>query len=95
MSGKMAIVTPDGVTPRWMMDALAQRGLDTEIAGLRMETVGTGQLGETRRYHIDYKGSAPPGAPASVVGKFSSLNDVARETGLHRNTITLLNSQFN
>jgi hypothetical protein len=81
MSGKMAIVTPDGVTSQWMMDALAQRGLDTEIAGLRMETVGTGQLGETRRYHIDYKGSAPPGAPASVVGKFSSLNDVARETG--------------
>jgi len=81
MTNRMTIVMPDGVTPRWMMDALAQRGIDADIAGLRMETVGTGQLGETRRYHIDYKGSTPPGAPTSVVGKFSSLNDVARETG--------------
>jgi hypothetical protein len=81
MTEPMAIVTPDGVTPQWMTAALAQRGIDAEVAALRMEAVGTGQLGETRRFHIDYKGSAPAAAPRSVVGKFSSLNDVARETG--------------
>lgn len=81
MTETMAIVTPDGVTPQWMTAALAQRGIDAEVAALRMEAVGTGQLGETRRFHIDYKGSAPAAAPRSVVGKFSSLNDVARETG--------------
>ena len=79
--GQMPIVGPDGVTPQWLTAALAQRGIDARIAGVRMETVGTGQLGETRRYLIDYAGTPSPGAPASVVGKFSSLNDTARETG--------------
>lgn len=81
MTEPVAIVTPDGVTPQWLTAALAQRGIDAEVSGLRMEAVGTGQLGETRRFHLDYKGAVPPEAPASVVGKFSSLNDVARETG--------------
>lgn len=81
VSGQMPIVAPDGVTPSWVQAALAQRDIDARVAALRMETVGTGQLGETRRYHIDYAGTPPPGAPASVVGKFSSLNQTARETG--------------
>ena len=81
MSGQMPIVKPDAVTPSWVMAALGQRGIDARISGLRMEAVGTGQLGETRRYHITYQGTPPPGAPATVVGKFSSLNDTARETG--------------
>jgi len=50
MTERMTIVSPDGVNQQWMADALAQRGIDADIADLRMETVGTGQLGETRRY---------------------------------------------
>jgi hypothetical protein len=81
MTEPMPIVTPDGVTPRWMSAALSRRGIVAEVAALRTEPVGTGQLGETRRFHLDYVGTPPSGAPRSVVGKFSSLNEVARETG--------------
>ncbi len=81
MAEQLAIVTPVTVTPGWIEGALMQRGIDARVAGIRMETVGTGQLGETRRFFIDYAGTAPPDAPRTVVGKFSSLNDTARETG--------------
>ncbi|MGE0487504.1 MAG: phosphotransferase [Gammaproteobacteria bacterium] len=79
--GELPIVGPDGVTAPWLTAALAQRGVDAYVARLRMETVGTGQVGETRRYFIEYAGTPAPGAPASVVGKFSSLDATARETG--------------
>jgi len=81
MSEPIAVLPPEAVTAQWLTAALAQRGIDARIAGFRMETVGTGQLGETRRFHLEYAGAPPAGAPASVVGKFSSANPVARESG--------------
>ncbi len=81
MSGSLPVVPPEGVTTAWLTQALAQRGIDARVARFSMDTVGTGQLGETRRFHLQYAGTPPAGAPASLVGKFSSANPVARESG--------------
>lgn len=81
MSKPMAIVTPDAVTPAWLTDALQQRGIDARVARVESEGVGTGQLGETRRFFLHYAGATPPNAPSTVVGKFSSPNEVARKSG--------------
>jgi hypothetical protein len=78
---KIEIVAPEAVTPRWMSEALRSRGIDATVARLDMETVGTGQLGETRRFFLHYEGRPAPDAPSSVVGKFTSATPVARESG--------------
>lgn len=81
MTRPMAIVTPDAVTPAWLTDALHHRGIDARVARVESEGVGTGQLGETRRFFLHYAGPTPPDAPRTVVGKFSSPNEVARKSG--------------
>jgi hypothetical protein len=81
MTEAMAIVSPERITPAWLTAALRRRGIDATVAGFRVEAVGTGQLGETRRFHLEYAGAVPPDAPRSVVGKFPSDNEVARNTG--------------
>jgi len=78
---KIPIVMPEDVTPRWMTDALGNRGIDATVESLTMEPVGTGQLGETRRFFLKYRGAMPKDAPGTVVGKFPSENPVASETG--------------
>jgi hypothetical protein len=81
MLGTFEIVRPEGVTPDWLTRGLQGRGIDAVVDSFRMDTVGTGQLGETRRFHLTYKGRAPADAPKSLIGKFSSADTVARETG--------------
>ncbi len=81
MREKMAIVSPAEVTPTWLTQALQQRGIDARVSRLDSENVGTGQLGETRRFFLHYHGTVPPDAPATLVGKFASPNEVARKSG--------------
>lgn len=81
MSQPVAIVPPEAVTPAWITAALAAGGVNARVAALVMESVGTGQLGETRRFHLEYAGTPPTDAPKSVVGKFPSANATAAETG--------------
>ncbi|HJP35731.1 MAG TPA: hypothetical protein QF901_07050, partial [Gammaproteobacteria bacterium] len=64
-----------------MTQALRNSGVDASVSGLETENVGTGQLGETRRFHIEYAGPVPADAPSSLVGKFPSDNEVASTTG--------------
>lgn len=80
-SARIEVLPPEAVTPAWLSAALARRGIEATVSGFRIETVGTGQLGETRRFHLEYVGTPPAGAPRSVVGKFSSANPVARDSG--------------
>jgi len=81
MSSGLPVLPPEAITAEWLTAALAGRGIEARVAGFDMETVGTGQLGETRRFHLRYAGTPPPEAPATVVGKFSSANPVAAESG--------------
>ena len=81
MPQSIAVVAPEQVTPEWMTQALRARDIDVRVRSLRMDQVGTGQLGETRRFHIEYEGTPAPGAPSSLVGKFPSANATAAESG--------------
>ena len=81
MTDKLAVVSPQGVTPAWVTQALNRRDIDATVSGIKIETVGTGQLGETRRFYLDYAGPAPTDAPKTLVGKFPSDNEVASTTG--------------
>ncbi|MGR8949816.1 MAG: hypothetical protein ACU84Q_17370, partial [Gammaproteobacteria bacterium] len=75
------IITPTNITAKWLSNALQQCGIDAEVDTFDIEQVGTGQLGETRRFHLRYRGTPAPNAPRTVVGKFPSDNDVAATTG--------------
>jgi hypothetical protein len=77
----MTIVTPGEVTPAWITAALERKGIDANVAEITVETVGTGQLGETRRFHLTYAGAAPLDAPASLVAKFPSDDKTAATSG--------------
>lgn len=81
MSQTMQILAPTEVTAEWLTRALAQRDIDAQVADFDIEQVGTGQLGETRRFHLRYAGTPAPEAPATVVGKFPSDTANARESG--------------
>jgi hypothetical protein len=81
MAQPIEIVSPEGVTAPWVTAALRSRGIDAAVERLAMESVGTGQLSEARRFHLTDRGTPPPGAPSSVVGKFPSTDAVAVETG--------------
>lgn len=81
MSTGVPIVMPEGVSAAWMTRMLGVRGIDATVESVRVEQVGTGQLGETRRFHLSYKGAAPKDAPKTLVGKFPSANAVAAESG--------------
>ena len=75
------IVAPEGVTPSWITEALRGAGIDAVVDHVTMESVGTGQVAEARRFRVTYRGTPPPDAPLSFVGKFPSTDSVAVETG--------------
>lgn len=75
------IVAPEAITPEWMTATLATRGIDATVRSLTQRPVGTGQLGDTRRFDLVYGGTPPPDAPASLVGKFPSADPVSMQTG--------------
>ena len=77
----LAIVPHAQITPAWLTAALQRNGIDATIAAYEVESVGTGQLGETKRFHLRYAGAVPPAAPPTLVGKFPSDNQVAASSG--------------
>ena len=81
MTDLPAVPRYDQITAAWLSAALRKRGIEARVADFQLETVGTGQLGETRRFHLRYQGQPPAGAPHSLVGKFQSDNDVAATSG--------------
>ncbi len=91
MSPSPAIVTPGEVTADWLTEALRAKDIHATVSDVAMETVGTGQLGETRRFHLHYAPGAPADAPASLVGKFPSDDanaaNTGREMGFYRSEV--------
>ena len=75
------IVKPTEVSPDWINRALANNGIEATVSSITPENVGTGQLGETRRFHLTYSGTRPDNAPDSLVGKFPSDDVTAATTG--------------
>ena len=74
------VVDPAALTPEWLTRALRSAGLDVEVAALRSEPVGTGQMAHNERIFLEYAGDSV-GAPATLVGKFPSPNEESRASG--------------
>lgn len=53
-------------------------GQAAEITSVRTESIGTGQVGENIRFHLDWNVDDET-APASVVGKFPSASETSRQ----------------
>jgi phosphotransferase family enzyme len=74
------ILRPEAVTPDWLSAVLRAGGVDADVAGFTARPVGTGQIGQSIRFALDYA-RAPADAPASLVGKFPSPGEESRATG--------------
>ena len=91
MTQLSAVPRHDQITADWLSAALRAKGHDVTVADFGVEGVGTGQLGETKRFILRYQGQAPDNAPRTLVGKFPSDNAVAaasgRDLGFYRSEV--------
>ncbi|HSM54471.1 MAG TPA: phosphotransferase [Erythrobacter sp.] len=71
---------PDEVTGDWLAERLRQAGLlgDGRITAVRWEAIGTGQVGDSVRFHLEY--DAPDKGPATLAGKFPAADPTSRGT---------------
>jgi hypothetical protein len=68
--------TPDKLTSEWLSDAL-----ENDVAHVRAEPVGMGQMCDSVRLHLTYgPGSA---GPATVIAKLPAADDTSRATALN------------
>ncbi len=81
MNDSISVARPEAITPQWMTAALAARGIRAKVRSLTSKAVGTGQLGETRRFQLSYEGPVPADAPVTLIGKFPSADPVSAQTG--------------
>ena len=75
------ILRPEAVTPDWLTAVLRAGGVNAWVANFTAKPVGTGQIGQSVKFSLDYAHAAA-GAPASLVGKFPSPGDESRATGI-------------
>ncbi|MFM8377542.1 MAG: hypothetical protein ACKN9P_16010, partial [Phenylobacterium sp.] len=62
---------PGDIDAAWLTAVLAQGGVDAEVRSFTARAVGTGQIGDSVRFTLDYARRGE-GAPDSLVGKFPS-----------------------
>ncbi len=77
----LPILRPEQVDATWMTTALGRAGIAGRVTALEGRRVGTGQVGLSVRFDLQWEGAAP-GAPATVVGKFAAADPVSREAGI-------------
>ena len=73
----------DDVTPDWLTGVLRAAGVLGEgarVTSVGSEPIGTGQMADTTRFSLTL--DEPGAGPASVVGKFASVDEQSRGTGL-------------
>lgn len=71
---------PDSMTPEWLTEHLHSAGLLDRgcVTALRWEPIGTGQVGDSVRIHLDY--DFPGAGPATLAGKFPAADPNSRGT---------------
>jgi aminoglycoside/choline kinase family phosphotransferase len=80
-SRKLPLVDhPDKITPEWLSQLLAMNGIEASIKQFRHSPVGTGQMADNYRLHLEY-GDKPADAPDTLVVKVSSSNPTSRGAG--------------
>ena len=72
---------PEEVDAVWLETQLSGAGVlgDARIASIEWRSIGTGQVGDTARFTLEYIGRTQ-GAPASVAIKFPSSDPTSRQT---------------
>ena len=65
----------------WLTAVLREGGVDAVVERFSATPIGTGQIGDSIRFELEYARAAE-GAPASLVGKFPSASDESRNTGV-------------
>ena len=71
----------DQITAEWISEVLQSKGHDGRVKSFEIEKVGTGQLGETKRFHLQYEGKVDEEIPNTLIGKFPSDDETAASTG--------------
>lgn len=91
MDKPQPVLSAADVSAEWLSEVLAAAGRlsDGRVTDVRYAACGTGQLGDSYRFHLSY--SAPGAGPATLVGKFASQDPTSREfgrsSGYYRNEI--------
>jgi hypothetical protein len=75
------ILRPVAITPDWLTRVLRAGGVEAQVRDFTARKVGTGQIGESVRFTLDYA-DAPSDAPHSLVGKFPSPEAESRNAGV-------------
>lgn len=73
---------PSAIDADWLTAVLKNGGVDAKVSAFTAKAVGTGQIGDSVRFRLEYAGAAPADAPASLVGKFPSAGAESRATGI-------------
>ena len=70
---------PEAVTAEWLTERLRAAGeLDQgEVASVRWQPIGTGQVGDSARFTLTYRGVA---GPSTLAGKFPAADPTSRGT---------------
>ena len=71
---------PDAIQPDWLTERLRTAGLlaDGRVTAIRWEAIGTGQVGDSARFHLSYDREGA--GPATVAGKFPAEDQMSRGT---------------
>jgi hypothetical protein len=74
---------PEEADARWLTAVLHHAGAigEQRVVDVASEPVGTGQMADSVRFRLTYDAEAP-GAPHSVVGKFTPADETSRATAL-------------
>jgi hypothetical protein len=72
---------PQDADAAWLTRVLAAGGVDAEVARFTSKAVGTGQIGDSVRFTLEYARGGD-GAPRSLVGKFPAAGEQSRATGI-------------
>jgi hypothetical protein len=84
---ELLVYRPEHVTTQWLNDALSGVIGENRIESFDVEEVGTGQMADCFRFDLHYaEGRSAPGAPATVVGKFTAAHEQSRTTGVSMRT---------
>lgn len=81
MSVRPDIRRPGAVDADWLTAVLQQGGVAAVVKGFTARNVGTGQIGDSVRFTLDYARRSGD-APDSLVGKFPSAGEESRNTGV-------------
>ncbi|MDB5470095.1 MAG: hypothetical protein JWR84_1655 [Caulobacter sp.] len=75
------IRAPGEIDAGWLTAVLQGGGVDAVVSGFAAKGVGTGQIGDSVRFSLEYARKGPD-APASLVGKFPAAAPESRATGV-------------